>query len=183
MGRWYAPSSRGPSPKWWMASTMWAIGKDRGTQISSRIPFLIFSVFFFLGTSQIKRTVFLLLFCPSCPCPSLCTWLLCATFNVMKHMQDCTGNAWRGIFKRLRLTNLLTPPPPKSLHLSTRGCGNEHRNRDEIRIGCELGWRLVCRLKMGGVAEAEERSGDGLTMRRKVTNKGPVQENYRAAVE
>lgn len=36
---------------------------------------------------------------------------------------------------------------------------------------------------MGGVAEAEERSGDGLTMRRKVTNKGPVQENYRAAVE
>lgn len=125
------------------------------SHLNSSFPFSPFSTF---GTSQINCNVFFIL-----PLPAFLLSLsiyrphsFCVSFNELKGMQECTRNTWQSIFERLRLTNgrvvssWLCFPPFLSLDLSTRarGCGNEHCNRGEIRIGCELGWRLVCRLNM-----------------------------------
>lgn len=132
------------------------------SHLNSSFPFSPFSIFWHISNKWYC-------FCPSLPSlPSLSLLSthptpLCVTFNEMKGMQECTGNTWRSTFERLRLTNdtrcrlgFVSPFP--SLHRSTRarGCGNEHCNRGEIRIGCELSWRLVCSLKTG-----KQREGRG----------------------
>lgn len=126
------------------------------SHLNSSFPFSSFSIF---GTSQINCIVFrfVLSFLSSFSRPSSYRpHSLCVTFNKLKGMQECAGNTWQSTFERLRLTNgivvshwLCLPPFSfsASVHPSKR-LWNEHCNRSEIRIGCELDWRLVCRLKM-----------------------------------
>lgn len=146
------------------------------SHLGSSFPFSIF------GRSQINCIVFFFVlsspsFLPRSSRPRRTPHSFCATFNELKGMQECTGKTWQSTFERLRLTNgtavsawLCLTSPFFSLHPSTRarGCGNEQCNRGEIRIGCELAWRLVCRLKMhenGRWNRSRKRLGDTWTMR------------------
>lgn len=124
------------------------------SHLSSSFPFSIF------GRSQINCIVFLFVlslpsFLPRSSRPRYTPRSFCGTFNELKGMQECTGKTWQSTFERLRLTNSTVVSgwlclSFLSLHPSTwaRGCRNEHCTRGEIRIRCELAWRLVCRLKM-----------------------------------
>lgn len=105
MGPFYAQNSHSLSAKWWIASILWAIGKDRGTQDLISTPLFHFLHF---GTFQINCIVFIfaLPFPSFLLCPSIYrSHCFCVTFNELKGMQGCTGNPWQSTFERLRLTN------------------------------------------------------------------------------
>lgn len=152
-----------------MASILWVIEKDWRTQDPISTPPFHFP---FFDRSQIRCIVFL----QFCPCListaalflHIQNYFFCETFNEAQDMQECTENTWQCTFERLRLTNGtvvcligFVSLPFLSLHTSTRAnsCKNEHCNRSKIRIGCELGWRLVCGLKMSENWSREKAGG------------------------
>lgn len=145
--------------------------KDRSTKDLISTPPFHFLCFLFW---QISNKLYCSSFCSllSSLFFHLQTRFFCQTFNEVKGMQDCTGNTWQSTFERLGLTNstavlscLCLSTLFLSLHLSTwaGGCVDEHCNRGKIKIGCELGWRLVCGQKMEAenTGEENEQWGEG----------------------
>lgn len=154
-----------------MASILWVIEKDWRTQDPISTPPFHFhfwqisnKLYCFSAVLSFTAALFL----------HIQNYSYCETFNEAQDMQECTENTWQCTFERLRLTNgtvvcligfvsLLF----RSLHTSTRAnsCKNERCNGSKIRIGCELGWRLVCGLKMSENWSREKGWGDRWTMR------------------
>lgn len=103
----------------------------------------------FTGPSKKKKKKYLFCFVLPVLVPSFTITPLCNFNHLKTPMQDCTRNTWQSNFKFQQTfhqhllvsvpTFLSSPHPPPFQSLSTRGCRNEHRNRDKIRIGCELG--------------------------------------------